>query len=63
MSWNDTGYFRERAITERAMAKAASDGRVIAVHREMAERYEALVKEGKRPTLHIVTAALMAQAA
>jgi len=34
----------------------ASDPRVAPVHQELAERYEALVSEGKRPTLRIVAA-------
>jgi transposase len=56
MTWNDKDYFRKRAAVERTLAEAASDPRVAPVHQELAERYEALVREGNRPTLHIVTA-------
>jgi hypothetical protein len=56
MTWNDREYYRKRAATERALAVATSDPRVAPVHQELAERYEALVSEGKRPTLRIVAA-------
>jgi hypothetical protein len=56
MTWNDRDYFRKRAAIERALAEAASDPRVAPVHQELAERYEALVREGERPTLRIVAA-------
>jgi hypothetical protein len=56
LTWNDSQYFRERAAVERALAKAPGDPKVAAVHDELAERYEALVREGKRPILRIVTA-------
>jgi hypothetical protein len=55
-SWNDTEYFRRRSAFERGMAQAADHPKAAAVHQELAERYEALVKAGKRPTLRIATA-------
>jgi hypothetical protein len=55
MSWNDTDYFRKRASVERALAAAASNPAAAAAHDELAHRYEALVSDAKRPTLHIVT--------
>jgi hypothetical protein len=55
MTWNDMKYFRERVAVERNLAKATGNPRAAAVHNELAERYEALVREGKRPTLRIVT--------
>jgi hypothetical protein len=55
MTWNDREYFRERATVERALMSAASDPRVADIHHELAERYEALLRDGDRPTLRIVT--------
>lgn len=54
MSGNDTEYFRKRAIAERSLAVTASDPAAAAIHNQLAERYEALVSEAKRPTLHLV---------
>jgi hypothetical protein len=48
MTLNDLDYFRSRVATERASAEAATDPRVAAIHRELAERYEALVQPGLR---------------
>jgi hypothetical protein len=53
MSGNDTEYFRKRAVAERTLAVTASDPAVAAIHIQLAERYEALVSETKRPTLHL----------
>lgn len=53
MSWNDREYFRRRAVSERAMAAAATCVRAAAIHGELAEHYAALVSDGKRPTLHL----------
>ena len=47
MTRYDREYFRERAVTERILAQAASHRRAIAAHTEMAERYEALVRDGR----------------
>ena len=54
MSWNDIEYFRVRAVQERAFADAAEHPNAMAAHAEMAERYDELVLEGKRPTLSVV---------
>jgi hypothetical protein len=53
MSWNDTEYFRKRAAVERAMASGSTEPSAVRAHTELAERYEALVREGHRPTLHL----------
>ena len=53
MSWNDTEYYRKRAAAERTLAVTASNPAAAAVHTQLAERYEALVSEAKRPTLHL----------
>lgn len=37
------------------MAAAATSVRAAAIHGELAERYEALVSDGKRPTLHLAS--------
>ena len=63
MSWSDIEYFRKRATIERALANATSDPKAAAIHNELAERYEALAKENKRPTLHIASANEPSQAA
>ena len=55
MSWNDSEYFRQRAVRERAMSAAAACEKAAAIHGELAERYEALVRDGKRPTLHLAS--------
>ena len=55
MRINDSEYYRRRSASERAMAQAASDPRVAAIHHQLADRYEALVRAGKRPTLRVVT--------
>ena len=62
MSWNDIEYFLERAISEREMAKAAKHPNAVAVHEELSQRYDALVKALTRPTLRVATASV-AQAA
>lgn len=49
----DTEYYRERAATERALAKASDNQKVAAIHEELARRYEALVA---RAQLHLVAA-------
>ena len=47
-------YFADRELVERAMSRSASNQRVAAVHREMAERYEALaVVFGAKPLADI----------
>jgi hypothetical protein len=53
MSWNDSDYFERRAVVERELAHASSDPRVIAAHRELAERYEALTAAGAPFRIHL----------
>lgn len=55
MTSNDREYFRKRAAIERALAQSASDPRIADIHHELAERYEALVGDSKRPTLLILS--------
>ena len=40
-------YFRERAACEHALALTALHPNAIAAHAELAERYDALVRDGK----------------
>jgi hypothetical protein len=60
---DDTEYFLERAITEREMARSARHPSAVAAHEEMAQQYDALIKERTRSTLHNVTAPRISQAA
>ena len=53
MSCNDVEYYRRRAASERTMAQAAASRDAAAVHNELAERYERLVRATERPTLHL----------
>ena len=55
LTWKDRQYFHRRAAVERALAEAAGDIRVASIHLELADRYEVLMREGKRSTLRIVT--------
>lgn len=41
--WSDRDYYRQRWHAERALAKAASQSNVAAIHEELAQRYQALV--------------------
>jgi hypothetical protein len=43
MSSQDTEYYRQRAIDERAMALKAERRDVAAIHEELARQYQALV--------------------
>ena len=45
-------------MTGHGAAGASADGRHIAIHNGMATPHEALMGDGKRPTLHIVAPAL-----
>lgn len=54
MSWNDAEYFRNRAAVERSLSAKAADPHCAAIHLELAERYERLVAEGRRPALRLV---------
>jgi hypothetical protein len=58
MSPNDTDYYRQRAVTEHAMAQAAARADVREIHEELARQYEALAHEARlRPELHASAAA------
>lgn len=57
MSSNDAAYYRQRAVTERALAKASSQANVAAIHEELARQYQALVDQaGLRPAVRITIA-------
>lgn len=47
MSSNDTEYYRQRAITERELAKASTRSNVAAIHEELARQYDALVEHAE----------------
>ena len=54
MSADDTSYYRQRAVTERAMALASERQDVREIHEELARQYEALVNQVElRTTLRI----------
>ena len=63
MTGNDTEYFRKRAVIERIMGITTNHPAVAAVHAELAERYEALVEEAKRPSLQLVASTRVSEAA
>ena len=42
---DDTAHYRQRAVTERAMASIASRQEVAAIHEELARQYEALADQ------------------
>jgi hypothetical protein len=44
---SDSAYYRERAAAERAKAEAAKDGKIAAIHNELADRYDELAKRGE----------------
>jgi hypothetical protein len=44
MVQDDTSYYRQRAVTHRAMALAAEGHKVREIHEEFARHYEALAK-------------------
>jgi hypothetical protein len=51
MSNDDTSYYRQRAVTERAMALEANRQNVREIHEELARQYDALVARAElRPT-------------
>ncbi len=43
----DTRYYRERAVTERAMARASERQEIRAIHEELARQYDALVEQAE----------------
>jgi hypothetical protein len=57
MSQDDLEYYRRRASTERALAKASERANVSAIHEELAHQYEALVEhEELRPPFNSAAA-------
>ena len=52
----DREYFSARGAQERRLSESCANKRVAGIHRELAERYEALLAElqGGRPSLEIV---------
>ena len=58
MSHEDTSYYRQRAVTERALALASERQNVREIHEELARQYEALVKQSElRPIFRTPKAA------
>ena len=54
MSANDTDYYRQRAVEERALALMSENYNVALIHEELARQYQALVDRAElRPTLGI----------
>lgn len=54
MSSNDTEYYRQRAVDERAMALKSDRRDVAAIHEELARQYQALVDRAElRPATRI----------
>ena len=52
MPSDDTEYYRQRAVDERALALRAERRDVAAIHEELARQYQALVDQAElRPTL------------
>ena len=52
MSNSDKDYYRVRALEERDRAAAANEPNIAAIHRDLAEKYEALAKDVEvRPML------------
>lgn len=52
MSTNDKDYYRARALEERDRAATAHEPSIAAIHRDLADKYEALAKKrGVQPTL------------
>ncbi len=58
MSDNDTKYYRQRAIEERALALKSERRNVAEIHEELARQYQALVDQAElRSTLRIAVPA------
>ena len=53
MSQNQS-YYRSRSLEAREMAAAASSPNVVAIHTEMAERYELLAESGSNDTVQML---------
>ncbi len=47
MSSNETSYYRQRAVEERARALAAERANVREIHEELARQYEALAHQAE----------------
>ena len=45
MGLNDNSYYRQRAVTERAMALRSERQEVREIHEELARQYEALLEQ------------------
>lgn len=57
MSYNDTEYYRQRAVDERANALRSERRDVAAIHEELARQYQALVDKAElRPTVRVIVA-------
>ena len=54
MTSNDASYYRQRAVTERAMALASDRQNVREIHEELARQYEALVDHAELRPEHAV---------
>lgn len=50
MSSSDASYYRQRAVTERAMALSAERRDVREIHEELARLYDALVEQAELRT-------------
>lgn len=50
MASNDTSYYRQRAVTERALALSADRQDVREIHEELARLYDALVNQDELRT-------------
>lgn len=48
-------YYRSRSLEAREMAAAASHPDVVAIHTEMAERYELLAKTGSNDNVQMLS--------
>lgn len=54
MSRDDTSYYRQRAVTERAMALSSERENVREIHEELARLYDALAQQSElRPVLAV----------
>lgn len=64
MSSEDTAYYRQRAIDERALALRTERLDIAAIHQELARLYQALVDDVElRPKLRIVIEDTMVRSA
>jgi hypothetical protein len=62
VSSHDTEYYRQRAVTERALARSSERRNVAEIHEELARLYEALVaQEELRAPLDLIPTRYSAQ--